>query len=65
MMPLSCIAMDAYIVIGNPNTRKSSVVRSLTGCFNRSIRDILLVGDKTALRLYARVGCVQDTSTTP
>jgi len=57
--------MDAYIVIGNPNTRKSSLVRSLTGCFNRSIRDVLRVGDKTALRLYARVGCLQDTKTSP
>ncbi len=57
--------MDAYIVIGNPNTRKSSLVRSLTGCFNRSIRDILPVGEKAALRVYARVGCVQDTKTTP
>jgi hypothetical protein len=57
--------MDAYIVIGNPDTRKSSVVRSLTGCFNRSIRDILLVGGKAAVRVYARVGCVQDTKTTP
>lgn len=57
--------MDTYVVIGNPNTRKSSVVRSLTGCFNRSIRDILLVGGKAPVRVYARVGCVQDTKTTP
>ena len=56
--------MDAYIVIGNPNTRKSSVVRSLTGCFNRSIRDIRPTGGKGAFRLYARVGCLQDTKTT-
>ena len=48
--------MDAYIVIGNPNTRKASVVRSLTGCFNRSVRDIQPLGAKTPLRLYARVG---------
>ena len=57
--------MDAYIVIGNPNTRKSSLVRSLTGCFNRSVRDILPVGAEVAVRLYARVGCLQDTRTTP
>jgi hypothetical protein len=56
--------MDAYIVIGNPNTRKASVVRCLTGCFNRSIRDIRPVGAKSALRLYARIGCLQDTKTT-
>ena len=52
--------MDAYIVIGNPNTRKASLVRSLTGCFNRSVRDILPLGGKPLLRLYARVGALQD-----
>jgi len=57
--------MDVYVVIGNPHTRKSSVVRSLTGCFNRSIRDILPMGAKTAVRLYARVGSLQDTKTRP
>ena len=57
--------MDAYILIGNPNTRKSSVVRGLTGCFNRSVRDILPVGGKNALRLYARVGALQETRTRP
>ncbi len=41
------------------------MLRSLTGCFNRSIRDILLVGGKAPVRVYARVGCVQDTKTTP
>ena len=55
--------MDAYIVIGNPNTRKSSLVRSLTGCFNRSVRDILPEGGKHPLRLYARVGALQETRT--
>jgi hypothetical protein len=57
--------MDAYLVIGNPNTRKASVVRCLTGCFNRSIRDIRAAGAKSAFRLYARVGCLQDTKTSP
>lgn len=57
--------MDAYIVIGNPNTRKSSVVRSLTGCFNRSIRDILLQGAKVPVRMYARTGALQETKTSP
>lgn len=57
--------MDAYLVIGNPNTRKASLVRSLTGCFNRSVRDILFTGATTPVRLYARVGCLQDTRTTP
>lgn len=62
-MPI--MAMDAYILIGNPNTRKASLVRSLTGCFNRSVRDILPKDSTTAMRLYARVGCLQDTRTTP
>jgi len=57
--------MDAYIVIGNPNTRKASLVRSLTGCFNRSVRDIQPLGGKQPLRLYARVGSLQDTKAAP
>ncbi len=57
--------MDAYIVIGNPNTRKASVVRSLTGCFNRSVRDILPLDGKAPLRLCARVGALQDTKAGP
>jgi hypothetical protein len=57
--------MDAYIVIGNPNTRKASVVRSLTGCFNRSVRDILPLGGNPVLRLYARIGALQETKAKP
>jgi hypothetical protein len=56
--------MDAYIIIGNANTRKASLVRSLTGCFNRSVRDIQLQSGKKAQRFYARVGTLQDTRTT-
>lgn len=56
--------MDAYILIGNPNTRKASLVRSLTGCFNRSVRDILIQGARRPTRFYARVGTLQDTRTT-
>jgi hypothetical protein len=52
--------MDLYVVIGNPNTRKASLVRCLTGCFNRSVRDIQPLGGKPVLRLYARVGALQD-----
>jgi hypothetical protein len=57
--------MDAYVIIGNPNTRKASVVRSLSGCFNRSVRDILIHGGKAPLRVYARVGALQETRTRP
>ena len=53
--------MDAYLIIGNPNTRRASLVRSLTGCFNRSVRDILPLGGKPALRLYARAAALQET----
>lgn len=56
--------MDAYIIIGNANTRKASLVRSLTGCFNRSVRDIQLQSGKKAQRFYARVGTLQETRTT-
>ncbi len=57
--------MDAYLVIGNPNTRKASLLRCLSGCFNRSLRDIQPLDGKPALRLYARVGALQDTRTGP
>jgi hypothetical protein len=56
--------MDAYILIGNANTRKTSVVRSLTGCFNRSVREIQLQGSQRPQRFYARVGTLQVTRTT-
>jgi hypothetical protein len=55
--------VDAYIVIGNPNTRKSSLVRSLTGCFNRSVRDIQPESGRHPLRVYARTGALQETRT--
>lgn len=56
--------MDAYLIIGNANTRKASLVRSLTGCFNRSVRDIQLQTGKKPQRFYARVGTLQETRTT-
>jgi hypothetical protein len=55
--------MDAYILIGNANTRKTSIVRSLTGCFNRSVRDIQMQTGKRPVRFYARVGALQNTRT--
>lgn len=56
--------MDAYVIIGDANTRKSSVLRSLTGCFNRSNRDIQLLGG-SILRIYARVSSLQESETEP
>jgi hypothetical protein len=57
--------MDAYLIVGNPNTRKSSLVRALTGAFNRSLRDIQPLGRGRPLRLYARVGSLQDRHMSP
>ncbi|MBK1688943.1 hypothetical protein [Rubrivivax gelatinosus] len=57
--------MQAYVLIGNPNTRKSTLVRSLSGCFNRSLRDIQPASGAPAFRLYARAGALQETRTTP
>ncbi len=55
--------MDCYLIIGNSNTRKTSIIRSLTGCFNRNVRDIQLQGTKSPVRFYARVGTLQDSRT--
>jgi hypothetical protein len=55
--------MDAYILIGNTNTRKASVLRSLSGCFNRSVREIQLQSGRRPVRFYARVGALQATRT--
>jgi hypothetical protein len=57
--------MDAYLLIGNPHTRKASVVRSLSGCFNRSVRDIQPLAARAPLKLYARAGALQDARTSP
>ena len=57
--------MDMYLVIGNPNTRRASLIRALTGCFNRSVRDIELLSGKAVLKVYARVGSLQETRTRP
>jgi len=57
--------MDVYAIVGNTHTRKASVVRSLTGCFNRSLRDIETVSGGPALKVYARAGALQDARTPP
>jgi len=56
--------MDAYFIVGEPNARKSSILRSLTGCANRSIRDIRLANGRN-IRVYARVSSLQESETTP
>jgi len=55
--------MDAYVIVGRANTRKSSVARSLTGCFNRSFRDILTTSG-SVLDFYVRVSSLQESATT-
>ncbi len=57
--------MDVFVIIGNANTRKSSVVRSLTGCFNRSLRDIQPAAGGPPRRVYARARALQFTRTRP
>jgi hypothetical protein len=57
--------MEAFVIIGNANTRKSSVVRSLTGCFNRSLRDIQPAAGGRPRRVYARARALQFTNTRP
>jgi len=61
----SAPGMDAYLLVGNSHTRKSSIARCLSGCFNRSVRDIQLINGRAPLRLYARVGAAQETRKTP
>jgi hypothetical protein len=56
--------MQAYIIIGGPHVRKSSVIRSLTGCFNRNARNIALVNGQH-IQIYARVSSLQESKTTP
>lgn len=56
--------MNAYLLIGEPGTRKSSLLRSLTGCFNRNERDIQLLDGRT-IKIYARVSTLQESKTTP
>ncbi|MEO8122771.1 MAG: hypothetical protein ABI633_01850 [Burkholderiales bacterium] len=57
--------MDAFVIIGNANTRKSSVVRSLTGCFNRSLRDIEPASGGPVRKVYVRAGALQHARTRP
>ncbi|NDY91340.1 hypothetical protein [Ideonella livida] len=54
--------MQAHVLIGNPHTRKSSLLRCLTGCFNRNVRDIALA-QGGAVRVYARVAALQESRT--
>jgi hypothetical protein len=59
------VLLDLYTVIGNARTRKSTLVRCLSGCFNRSVRDIQPATGRAAFRLYARAGSLQETRTRP
>jgi hypothetical protein len=56
--------MNAYLLIGGNHTRKSTLLRCLTGCFNRSVRDIELLRGGS-VKLYARVAALQASRTEP
>lgn len=56
--------VHAYVLIGSPRTRKSTLLRCLTGCYSRNVRDIERQ-DGQAIRLYARVTALQDSRTSP
>ncbi|MGA0569341.1 hypothetical protein ACO2Q9_01335 [Variovorax sp. VNK109] len=56
--------MNAFVILGDANTRKSSVLRSLTGCFNRSVRQVQL-SSGSVLDIYARVSSLQESETEP
>ena len=34
------MSLHAYVLIGSPRTRKSTLLRCLTGCYSRNLRDI-------------------------
>ncbi len=54
--------MDSYVIIGTKNARKSSTVRSLTGCFKSSEREVALLNGIQIL-VYARVLSLQESNT--
>ena len=56
--------MEAYVIIGRANARKSSVIRSLTGVDKRGIRDIAPITG-IPFRTYVRVSSLQESNTTP
>lgn len=56
--------IHAYLLIGSPRTRKSTLLRCLTGCYSRNVRDIEL-SNGHAVKLYARVSALQDSRTSP
>lgn len=58
------MTVHAYVLIGSPRTRKSTLLRCLTGCYSRNLRDIELTGGQV-LRLYARVSALQDSRIGP
>ena len=54
--------MKAYVIIGEAQTRKSTMVRCLTGCASRGVRHIL-TRDGDEIALYARVLALQESGT--
>jgi hypothetical protein len=58
------MSLHAYVLIGSPRTRKSTLLRCLTGCYSRNLRDIETHHGQV-LKLYARVSALQDSRTEP
>ena len=56
--------MQAYVIIGRANARKSSVIRSLVGIDKSGLRDIASVNGRT-LKIYASVSSLQESPKTP
>ena len=55
--------MKAYVIIGEAQTRKSTMVRCLTGCASRGVRTLQSQTGQT-FSLYARVLSLQESATT-
>lgn len=55
--------MDAYVIIGKRNSRKSSICRALTGAAQRCARDIRNnLG--TDFKIYVRISSLQESKVT-
>ena len=56
--------MDVYIIMGDPNTKKSATVRALTGIYNKNVWEIETVGG-SAFRMFIQVSSLQESGILP
>lgn len=54
------MSIDAYVIIGNPNSRKSSLCRSLTGAFRACVREIRDISGSEP-NVYVRLSSLQES----